>query len=116
MIDAVELARRAVELTRPYCDRCQCEITLNVPATNEPLRFRGDEQRLLQVLGNFISNAAKFTHAGDTIEVAVEPEADTIAIAVTDHGPGVPLERQKFLFSASNVCTATTAASCRAPV
>ena len=64
--------------------------------------YRVDALRLRQVLGNFVSNAIKFTERG-RIDVAVErtragAERDTICFRVTDTGIGVSKEAQARLF------------------
>jgi signal transduction histidine kinase/CheY-like chemotaxis protein/HPt (histidine-containing phosphotransfer) domain-containing protein len=66
-----------------------------------------DALRLRQVIGNFLSNAIKFTEAG-TVQVALElqrfdPDAgplgsDTLCFRVTDTGIGVSEEAQARLF------------------
>ena len=46
-----------------------------------------------QVIGNLLSNAAKFSHANDIIEVAIsQPCANVIRISVIDHGYGIARE------------------------
>ncbi|WP_354698517.1 hypothetical protein DSM112329_04199 [Paraconexibacter sp. AEG42_29] len=62
-----------------------------------------DALRLRQVLGNFLSNAVKFTAVGG-IEVDVRvtddgPEAQTVEIAVSDTGIGIDPEQQARLFA-----------------
>ena len=57
----------------------------------------GDRTRLRQVALNLISNAVKFTdHGAITLEVSVA--ADTVTVAVSDTGPGVPLADQPYIF------------------
>ena len=98
-IDAVELATRAMELNEPYCTKCGCKIIFHAQGDGAaPLLIHGDAERLLQVLSNFISNAAKFTHRSDTIEIAVIRAGDAIQVRVTDHGPGIPATRKDELF------------------
>jgi anti-sigma regulatory factor (Ser/Thr protein kinase) len=51
---------------------------------------KGDESRLMQVLSNMISNAAKFSSDGGEVTVGAKPAGGTIRIFVTDHGAGIP--------------------------
>jgi signal transduction histidine kinase len=91
--------QKAIELNRPYCEAYGCRLELHPAETGGAVRVMGDEQRLLQVLSNLISNAAKFSHAGDIIELAFRRQGDRVEVGVTDHGPGIPQEKQKDLFT-----------------
>ncbi|MDH5518217.1 MAG: PAS domain S-box protein [Gammaproteobacteria bacterium] len=52
-----------------------------------------DKDRLMQVMANLMSNAAKFSPQGETVEISVARHAeDSLRISVTDHGPGIPEE------------------------
>lgn len=52
-----------------------------------------DKDRLMQVLANLLSNAAKFSPTGETVEISVARHSDdSVRISVTDHGPGIPEE------------------------
>ena len=97
-IKIATLLTRSVELNTPYCTKCDCQVNLSLAKDIASLEIKGDEHRLLQVLGNFISNAAKFTHKGDTIEVVAVLKGDSVRLSVTDHGPGISKENQKKIF------------------
>jgi CheY-like chemotaxis protein/signal transduction histidine kinase len=74
----------------------------NVPAT-----FRGDEQRVHQILKNLLANAIKFTESG-SVELRVFTPSlrdnplpvEAIAFAISDTGIGIPLEKQEAVFQA----------------
>lgn len=57
-----------------------------------------DRHRLQQALGNLIGNALKFTPAGGTIRLGAEPRGETVAIEVSDSGPGIPREHLARIF------------------
>ena len=52
----------------------------------------GDRKRLVQVLSNLLSNAAKYTPAGGRIGVLVTLEGEMVRIAVRDNGIGMAPE------------------------
>ncbi len=57
-----------------------------------------DRQRVLQVLGNLLSNAARFSPESTPIQVAVERQDLHVAVSVIDQGRGVPDEQLPYLF------------------
>jgi CheY-like chemotaxis protein/anti-sigma regulatory factor (Ser/Thr protein kinase) len=56
------------------------------------LLVEGDETRLVQVVGNLINNAIKFTNAGGTIVISAEVYESTIVTRVRDSGRGISQE------------------------
>ncbi len=92
--DICELVRPRVG-TRPV--EILCRIDENLPAF-----VRGDPGRYRQVLTNLMSNAAKFTDAGE-IELSLALEEDTgsrvkLHAAVRDTGIGIPAEKLAAIF------------------
>ena len=59
--------------------------------------WRGDAGRIRQVLSNLVSNAVKFTDAGE-VRVAVRRTAEGIACTVSDSGVGIARDALKRLF------------------
>lgn len=57
-----------------------------------------DARRLRQVLVNFLSNAAKFSHKGDDVIINISVHFDKVRIEVIDHGCGIPDEFQEKIF------------------
>jgi signal transduction histidine kinase len=57
----------------------------------------GDEQRLTQVLLNLVSNAIKFTDAGE-VRVSAKAVNGHFIVSVADTGPGVPEQEQARIF------------------
>ena len=65
--------------------------------TNLPL-VAADGARVVQVLGNLLRNAIKFTPREGSVVIAVEPRDSGVLFSVTDTGPGIGAERQGRVF------------------
>lgn len=72
-------------------------ITLNLRLSDlPPLAF--DRGAIIQVMGNFIGNAIKFSPPNTEIFIATEKAGDGIRFSVRDEGPGLSAEDQVLLF------------------
>jgi CheY-like chemotaxis protein/anti-sigma regulatory factor (Ser/Thr protein kinase) len=61
--------------------------------------WRGDSDRLRQVVGNLLSNAIKFTQAGSVIaRFDISPATGNLLLTVSDTGVGIAAEKQSTLF------------------
>ena len=97
-LNPAELLNKAFELNQAYCIKCNTKLNVSCADECQELTVFADEQRLLQVLSNFISNAAKFTFDGDTVDLHLKKEGNYAVIEVVDHGPGITIEQQKLVF------------------
>jgi len=74
---------------------------LNVEILGEPtLEFRGDERDLMEMLGNLLENAFKYTRTRVRVHVAANTDAETrdalgVQVILDDDGPGIPAEKQQ---------------------
>ncbi len=57
-----------------------------------------DRDRVLQIFGNLIGNAIKFTPQGGVITVSASPHERDVTFSVRDTGPGIPAEDLQHLF------------------
>lgn len=71
-------------------------VTLESETTND--RFLGDEDRIVQVLINLISNAIKYSPDDSVVKVVAGIEGLAIKFQVIDKGPGIPKELQHQIF------------------
>ena len=60
--------------------------------------YTGDHYRLEQVMQNFLSNAIKYSPAGDKVIVNSRLERGSIILSVRDFGIGIPAENMPLLF------------------
>jgi PAS domain S-box-containing protein len=84
------------ELMRPHAD--QRRISLRIEPGDDSLRVSGDQERLMQVLINLVSNALKFTESGGSVRVAAHPEGERVRFEVSDTGRGIPADRIEAIF------------------
>jgi signal transduction histidine kinase len=74
-------------------------VSLVFEETEALPRIYTDDQKLSQILRNFISNALKFTSQGEVRVTARALEGERIEFAVTDTGIGIASEHLATLFS-----------------
>src|SRR5262249_51879439 len=91
LLDSAVSTGRSLLVGKPV--RLQSNIEENLP------RMRADQQRILQILLNLISNACKLTEEGE-IKISAQQADGEIVISVTDTGPGIALEDQSLVFEA----------------
>jgi CheY-like chemotaxis protein len=89
--ERVELAwvvRRAVEDNHVYCAARGHTLTVALP--DEPIALHADATRLVQVVGNLLNNACKYTQPGGRIElVARRDDGGRVCLTVRDNGIGI---------------------------
>lgn len=76
----------------------QYHVEFRIMNRLEDVTIVGDRERLMQVMNNLLSNAAKFTREHDVIEVSAEQRPDRVRISILDHGPGIPAEAGQRIF------------------
>jgi PAS domain S-box-containing protein len=94
-VEVLQLVERALEANRPLGARSGVTLERDGLAA---ARVSADEERLMQVLTNFLSNAVKFSKSGDAVRVAVSRRGGRIRVAVVDRGPGIPAEFRPRIF------------------
>jgi signal transduction histidine kinase len=74
-------------------------ITVDLQVEEGLPAMQGDRDRLVQVLVNLLSNAAKFVSAGQgRIWVNAENQHGKLAITIRDNGEGIPEEALPYIF------------------
>ncbi len=95
----------------PRAHRKHLELAVHVePET--PQILVGDRLRLGQVLMNLVGNAIKFTEAGEIVVRAHGKAAGPhfmLHVAVSDTGPGIPVDKQALIFKAFSQADTSTA-------
>jgi PAS domain S-box-containing protein len=91
------LLETAVQENKAFLDEYQVEARVEDSAGLD-LAVEGDHGRLMQVLANLISNAAKNSPENGCITLGAEPGENTVRVWVKDDGPGVPESFRKQIF------------------
>jgi signal transduction histidine kinase len=90
------LVQQAVETCAPAIEKRRHRLYVH-PAPR-PLYVDADERRLVQVLCNLLSNAAKYMAEGGRVEVEAREEPGLALVAVSDEGFGIPREMLATIF------------------
>jgi signal transduction histidine kinase len=69
-----------------------------VQSPGDVAEVMADPDRTIQILVNLLSNAVKHAPSGSSVEVTVTHEHGLAAVAVCDHGPGIPAHKVDFIF------------------
>jgi PAS domain S-box-containing protein len=93
MQDAV---RQAVDATRHHIDSRQHQLRLHLPA--EPIYVNGDPVRVNQIIVNLLTNAARYTPMGGTIDVRLSAARGNAVLTVRDDGIGISAEMLPKIF------------------
>jgi two-component system sensor histidine kinase GlrK len=100
--DLGDVVRTAVSSFEARSRELEVGIELNVP--DHRVEVDCDRDRIIQVIGNLVDNALKFSSTGDTIEISVHPliaaysEEGPAFVEVKDRGPGIPDEDKERVF------------------
>jgi PAS domain S-box-containing protein len=95
-IDAALLVRRAVDTAIPSLEKRSHRLALEVAAG--PLPIFADPTRIEQILGNLLTNAAKYTPDGGEISVRTYAKDEQLIVKVKDSGVGIPPEMLSRVF------------------
>lgn len=96
-LDVMSFLQQAVVEHGSYGE--QHGVSFEITNAIEHAYVYADKDRLMQVMSNLMSNAAKFSPEGSIVEISVARRSNgRIRISVTDFGSGVPVEFQDKLF------------------
>lgn len=90
--DLVETSIAAIDIV------FQQKSLLVKSSVNADLTVYADKERLVQVLINLLSNAAKYSAKDSEITVSAGREGNFVRIAVTDRGRGIPSDKLQTVF------------------
>jgi PAS domain S-box-containing protein len=86
-VDLKSVVGVAIETARPLLDAKQHALTVSLPA--ESVRLEADPLRLSQVIGNLLTNAAKYTDPNGKIALTARLQNAELLISIQDNGIGL---------------------------
>ena len=95
-LDVREVVQRAVRAVEPLI--VQRSQTLDVQVPDAAVMADVDAERLGRVLSNLLGNAQKYAPEHGHIAVRLNSAPRAVCIAVSDDGPGIPVEQQERIF------------------
>jgi signal transduction histidine kinase len=102
-VDIQKVIDTVVQAVRTQIEAKELSLQLDLPPDMPPAW--GDQDRLVQVVTNLVSNAYKYTPSGGKITISVirgqagSPTHDFLTISIRDTGVGISLEDQQKLFT-----------------
>ncbi|MBV8517947.1 MAG: PAS domain S-box protein [Acidobacteria bacterium] len=96
-IEAADIVREVCDTNSALAQQKQVRIVCEMPA--QLPRICADHDRLVQVFGNLIGNAIKFTPPRGTISIEAKPANGFVQFTVHDTGPGIPAADLKNVFT-----------------
>jgi PAS domain S-box-containing protein len=91
-----DVVAEGLEMAMPLIERRRHHVDVLLPAAD--LRLDGDVGRLAQVVGNLLTNAAKYTEPGGHIVVQGDRRGDELELVVRDDGMGIAPELLPHVF------------------
>jgi len=95
-LEIMPLLEAAVAENRAYAEQFGVELFVE-PGLPE-VKVKADSDRLMQVMANLLSNAAKFSPPNGQVTLSATRQQGMVRVAVQDHGPGIPEEFRSRIF------------------
>jgi signal transduction histidine kinase len=89
------LLDQAIAATQAYAAQYGVSFALEVDVE---CRVRADADRIIQVMINLLSNAAKYSHFGTIVRVRLAETEGEVRVSVIDRGEGIPEEFHDRIF------------------
>ena len=96
VVDIGSLLHLAVRTCTPAIEERKHHLSVSMP--EEPIKILGDRLRLVQVFGNLIGNACKYTLPGGRIAVSASVQGAEVAVSIKDDGTGISPEALPHIF------------------
>ena len=95
-VDLRDVVNAAIEQIMPAAERKTQRVDVMLPL--EPCKVEGDATRLIQIIGNLLGNATRYTPARGHITLTLDRRDGDAVLSVADNGQGIPAELLPHLF------------------
>jgi PAS domain S-box-containing protein len=95
-LELMPLIEQALDANHSYAQRFQ--VSLRVSQRVDSAYVEVDPERLQQILSNLLSNAAKYSPTGDSVDISVARIDGNLRVSIWDHGAGIPPEFHARIF------------------
>ena len=95
LVDLAALAAEAVIMLESSAEERGVHIEIGRP---EPLRARGQERAVIQILVNLIVNAIRYSPERGTVTLGFTRTAATASVTISDEGPGIAAGDEQRIF------------------
>jgi signal transduction histidine kinase len=95
-VDVGKIVDQLIELYEP--DSREKSITIHCTKMEPVPQVNQDEGVIRRILDNLISNAVKYCHLHERIDISIENKNGVACVKVTDGGPGIPPAEAEKLF------------------
>ncbi|WP_455808017.1 sensor histidine kinase [Pseudomonas koreensis] len=96
IVDMAQTIHEAIEICTPIMVAHNLHFSSQLQECT--MMVKGDSARLAQILGNLLSNAAKYTPAGGTVTLTATTQAEHLEILILDTGIGITAGALPFIF------------------
>jgi PAS domain S-box-containing protein len=95
-VNLTALVKESISMNQTYASHLK--VSLALENTPEDYFIEADSNRMLQVMANLISNAAKYSPPNDVVKIKLESRDSFVQVCVSDHGAGIPPEYHSKIF------------------
>lgn len=88
VVELEALVQESIDNNIGYAEKLG--VTFSLIAKKSDLQVNVDKNKIIQVLSNYLSNAAKYGCENDAIEVVIDENTGMARVSVKDHGAGIP--------------------------
>lgn len=95
--EIMPIIEQAIKTNATYAE--QFNVKFKIDQSLPDAKVKVDKNRIIQVITNLLSNAAKFSRSSETIDISVIRQNNNIRVSVTNYGYSIPEEFKSRIFT-----------------